>query len=365
MLTIHEEYARNMVTSFSMEKWQMEKKKIGVLLINLGTPDSYEKKDVRTYLKEFLSDERVIDIPILFRLMLLYLIILPFRTPKSAKAYQSVWQKGGSPLLVYSQELQLNVEEILPKEKYIVKLAMRYQNPSLSKKVEELIQSNVDEIILFPLFPQYSSAASGSALEKAYKEIAKYWNVVPVKTIASFYNNSEFIRCFANRIKAILDDFQPDYLLFSYHGLPERHILKSQCGEKKICFQSKECCEIIVNENTYCYRAQCVATTKAIANELNLPTNFYSNSFQSRLGRTKWIEPYTDIVLPQLAEKGYKKLAIACPAFVADCLETLEEISIRAKEQWLDLGGQDLILVPSLNGDKDWAQCVANIILDQ
>lgn len=340
----------------------MNKNKIGVLLINLGTPDSFQKKDVRRYLKEFLSDKRVIDIPYLFRLLLLHCIILPFRTKKSAHAYKTVWLKEGSPLKVYSEQLVQGVQSLLGVENYVVELAMRYQNPSITNSIKKLTQKNVDKIVVFPLFPQYASAASGSALEKVYDELKNAWNVVPVSIVPPFYNHQLFIQCFINRIEETLNTFQADYILFSYHGLPERHILKSECAGKNICLKQTACCSRVTSDNAYCYRAQCFATTQAIVEKMNLKPNSYSNSFQSRLGRTKWIEPYTDVVLPELAKKGVKKLAVVCPAFVADCLETVEEIAIRAKEQWISLGGENLVLVPSLNAQYDWVQAVAQLV---
>ncbi|MES2615492.1 MAG: ferrochelatase [Bdellovibrionota bacterium] len=321
----------------------MQNKKIGVLLINLGTPNSFLKKDVRIYLKEFLSDKRVIDIPWLFRFLLLYFIILPFRTKKSAKAYKSIWLKNGSPLKVYSEQLVAAVQTNLGNQ-YAVELGMRYQNPSIKQAIKNLVQKNVSQIIVFPLFPQYASAASGSALEKVYDELKNAWNVIPITTVPAFYNNNYFIQCFVNRIKESLKKFQADYVLFSYHGLPERHILKSG------------------GDINFCYKQQCFATTQAIVEKLKFEKNFYSSSFQSRLGRAKWIEPYTDFVLPELAQKGFKKLLVVCPAFVADCLETVEEIAIRAKEQWISLGGENLVLVPSLNAEEDWVQSVATIV---
>ena len=339
----------------------MEEKKTGVLLVNLGTPDSTEKKDVRRYLREFLSDERVIDIPKIFRYLLLYLIILPFRTKKSAAAYKKIWFENGSPLLVYGQELVKKVQKNLGAS-CVVELAMRYQNPSIKNAIQKLMAQNVKEIIVFPLFPQYASAATGSALEKVYEELKSYWNVVPIKTIPAFYNNEGFIQSFVHRIEETRKDFQWDYILFSYHGLPERHIFKSECEGKNTCLKKLNCCDKIEKYNSFCYRAQCFGTTNAIAEKMNLMKETYSNAFQSRLGRTKWIEPYTDEVLPELAKKGVKKLAVVCPAFVADCLETLEEITIRAKEQWISCGGEDLKLVPSLNANDDWAQVVARII---
>ncbi len=339
-------------------------KKIGVLLINLGTPNSYQKKDVRTYLRQFLWDKRVIDIPWLFRILLLYCIILPFRTKKSAKAYRSIWMRKGSPLAVYHQALARHVQQALPSN-YVVQGAMRYQSPSIEKSLAALMDQGVNHLVVFPLFPQCSSAASGSALEEVYSKISAQWNVLPVTTVPSFYAHPVFIESFERRIQNGLSSFNADYVLFSYHGLPERHIFKSENGQNKTCLISKECCHTITKHNEFCYRAHCFATTRALAEKLNFPPDFYSSSFQSRLGRTKWIEPYTDLVLPQLAQQGFKRLLIVCPSFVADCLETLEEIAIRAKSDWLALGGEDLQLVPSLNAEPDWVQGVVHLIKEQ
>lgn len=339
----------------------MTQKKIGVLLVNLGTPDSYAKKDVRKYLREFLSDGRVIDIPKIFRMLLLYLIILPFRTRKSAHAYKTIWTKNGSPLLVYSKHLADKVQNILG-EGYAVELAMRYQNPSVGSALQKLKKQNIEQLVVLPLFPQYASAATGSALEKVYEELKSDWNVLPLKTIPAFYKHEAFVSCFARRVEETLHNFSADYVLFSYHGLPERHILKSECAGKSHCLKANDCCQRESLDQSFCYRAQCFATTQAIARQLNLDEKKFSNSFQSRLGRTKWIEPYTDEVLPELAKKGIRNIAIACPAFVADCLETLEEIALRAAEQWKECGGENLKLIPSLNAGDDWAHAVAKMV---
>ena len=337
----------------------VKNKKIGVLLINLGTPNSPEKKQVRQYLQEFLSDKRVIDIPWIFRILLLYCIILPFRTKKSAKAYKKIWLKEGSPLFVHSKNLVENVQVCLG-ENYIVELAMRYQHPSINNAIKKLFHHKIEHGVIVPLFPQYSSAANGSALQKVHEEWKNHWNVVPLTTVGAFYEYKNFIQCFVRRIESVLENFHADYLLLSYHGLPERHILKSDCGQKKTCLKENNCCENFSQNAPFCYKAQCLSTTKAIVSQLKaIP---HSTSFQSRLGRTKWIDPDTTEVLPQLFQQGFKRLAVVCPAFVADCLETLEEIEIRAREQWLLLGGESLVLVPSLNGGQDWALAVANMV---
>lgn len=337
--------------------------KIGVLLVNVGTPDSPETPDVRRYLKEFLSDPRVIDIPALARFLLLRLIILPFRSSKSSHAYKMVWLPEGSPLMVHSKNLAKNVSDLLG-ERYLVEACMRYQNPSIDSAMQKLIQNSAHKIVVFPLFPQYSSAASGTVFEKVGKIANGMWNVPQLIYIPPFYNHSGFIESFSLIAKDVMNEFKPDYTLFSYHGLPERHIVKSDLSQGSYCLKNENCCNYICKENYFCYRAQCYETTRAISEKLQLKKDTFITSFQSRLGRSPWIKPYTDLVLPEIAQKGFKRIAVICPAFVADCLETLEEIQIRAKEQWISLGGEDLKLVPSLNSNPYWSKVVANMIQD-
>ena len=336
----------------------MKSQRIGVLLINLGTPDSTEVADVRRYLREFLSDPRVVDINPVGRWLLLNLIILPFRPKASAAAYRKIWTEEGSPLLVYGQQLTRLVEERLG-DKFVVRLAMRYQNPSIRSQFEELIAADVDRLIVFPLFPQYSSAATGSALDKVYEVAAEPWNVPSIQTVPPFYEEPGFIQAFAKVSGPVIESFRPDHVLFSYHGLPERHVEKGDPTGAH-CLKKDTCCDQIGPANRHCYRAQCFATTRALVEAISVES--YSVSFQSRLGRAPWIGPYTDHVLPELAEKGVKRLAVFSPAFVADCLETLEELAIQAKEQWIELGGEDLQLIPSLNADPSWADAVADMV---
>lgn len=331
----------------------------GVLLINLGTPDSPEIPDVRRYLREFLWDPRVVDINPVGRWLLLNLFILPFRPKRSSEAYQKIWTEAGSPLLVYSQQLTELVQQALG-ERYLVKLAMRYQNPSIESAYGELMEGDVEKIVVVPLFPQYSGAATGSALDKVYDVASSTWNMPPLQAVGPFYDDPGFIRAFAEVARPVLEEFRPDHVLFSYHGLPERQIQRSDPTGKH-CFSSEHCCDQIGPANRYCYRAQCYATTRALVAALELKTD-HGVSFQSRLGRTPWIRPYTDMVLPELAAAGKKRLAVLSPAFVADCLETLEELAIRAKEQWKSLGGEDLILVPSLNAHPAWVEAVVKMV---
>jgi len=327
-----------------------------VLLINLGTPNQCEPKSVRRYLREFLNDPRVVDLPAILRWPLVNLFIIPFRYKKTAAAYQKIWREAGSPLTIHSQELQQALSVELGPE-YRVEYGMRYGNPSILATLEKL--SDCNALTVIPLFPQYSSAATGSAVEKLLEPISQFWNVPEVKIIRDFYNHPGFISAYADLIRKHIDGKKVEMVLFSYHGLPERHISKSLCKAK--C-DHKSACPGVDADNLYCYRAQCYATTSLISKELGLAPNQRFLSFQSRLGRTPWIEPYTDMVLPELIQKGIKNIAIVCPSFVADCLETLEEINIRAREQWRGLGGEEFIFIPCVNSTSLWVQALAAMV---
>lgn len=333
--------------------------KIGVLLINLGTPDNCDIKSVRRYLKEFLSDPRVIDLPSPARWLLLNAVILPFRPKKSAKAYQKIWLPSGSPLLTNGYALKEALTNQLG-ENYQVEIGMRYGNPSIATAIENL--KHCKRLIILPLFPQYSSAATGSALEKCLSLISKHWNIPQLTVINDFYNHRGFINAYAEIIKCHLEKQEIDLLLFSYHGLPERHIHKSACAANCAHIDS---CPIILKHNQYCYRAQCYATSHALANAIGLAPNKYAVSFQSRLGRTPWIKPYTDELFAELRQKNIGNIAIVCPSFVADCLETLEEISIRGKEQWQALGGKTFISIPCLNAEPLWVNALVDMVMTQ
>jgi len=334
-----------------------EPRPTGVLLINLGTPDSTDVGDVRRYLREFLSDPRVVDINPVGRWMLLNFVILPFRPRKSAEAYRAIWTDAGSPLLVYEQALAEGVQDELGPA-YQVELAMRYGNPSIPDAVDRLMALDPERIIVVPLFPQYSSAATGSAIDRALEVLGKQWNVPTLETVPPFYDDPGFITSFAEIARPALDEFGADHVVFSYHGVPERQVTKSDRTGTH-CLASPECCAVDVPANRFCYRAHCFRTTEALIRSLRLDPAKTSTTFQSRLGRTPWIKPYTDEALTELARSGVKRVAILCPAFVADCLETLEEIGIRAKEDWQRDGGEDLLLVPSLNAHPTWVRTVA------
>lgn len=332
----------------------------GVLLLQLGTPDSPDKSDVRRYLREFLSDPRVLDIPAPARFLLLNAIILPFRPRRSAHAYSKIWTDQGSPLTIHTEALAAEVEGLLG-DGYRVTYGMRYKNPSIEAGVSELISAGCDRLIVLPLFPQYASAAGGSAVEKALEVVGSLWNVPDVTTLGAFYDDPGFLDAVVRTARPLLDDFEPDHVLFSYHGLPEKQIRKSDpTGDW--CLASGTCCARITDANRHCYRAQSFATTRGLASRLGLEEGTYSTTFQSRLAGQKWIEPYTDKELPVLRNQGIRRLAVLTPSFTADCLETLEEIGIRAREQWHGLGGEELLLVPCVNADPEWARAVSDLI---
>jgi ferrochelatase len=332
----------------------------GLLLVNLGTPDAPRTPEVRRYLREFLSDPRVLDLPALGRWALLNLIILPFRPAKSAEAYRKIWRAEGSPLLHHSRALEAGVRALLGSD-YEVELAMRYGNPSIPSALARLEARGVSELTVFPLYPQYASSSTGSSLEAIYAQVAKGWNTLPLHAVPAFYDHPGFLDAFAEVGRPVVERVKADHVLFSFHGLPERQIQKSDTSGGQHCLKSPDCCDRIVEANRFCYRAQCFATARGLAQRLGLSPEGYTVTFQSRLGRTPWIKPYTDVVLPELAKKGVKRLAVYCPAFVADCLETLEEIGIRAKEQFLAAGGEALELVPSLNATPAWIKTVADL----
>jgi ferrochelatase len=327
----------------------------GLLLINLGTPDAPTPPAVRRYLREFLGDPRVLDISALGRAALLHLVILPRRPKASAHAYQSIWDpERGSPLLYHSRDLAAGVAQKLG-DGWRVELAMRYASPSIADGLAALERAGVERIVVLPLFPQYASSSTGTAVARVMELAGERWNVPPLDFIPAFYDDPGFITAFERVAAPVLADFKPDHVLFSYHGLPVRQITKTDTAGTH-CFKTPTCCETLANP--HCYRAQCFATTRALAPRLGLAPERHTVCFQSRLGRTPWIEPFTDVELDRLAKAGTKRLAVMCPAFVADCLETLEEIGIRAREQWKAAGGEELVLVPSLNATPAWIDAV-------
>lgn len=337
-------------------------RKTGVLLINLGSPDKPDTPSVRRYLKQFLMDWRVIDIPYLWRWLLVQGPIALFRSPKSARAYQKIWTNEGSPLVIEGYRLAKRVGEILGSG-YTVKIAMRYGQPSIEAVVKGLLDEGVEEIRVLPLYPQYASASTASSIDELTRILNKEVAFPPVRVLPDFYDHPGFIASFAEVTKKHLDatNFNPDHILFSYHGLPE-HQMKSADRSGSHCLATQDCCQTLSEVNRFCYRAQCFQTTFALQKALGRTMEDSSLSFQSRLGRRPWIQPYTDFELPILRQRGVKRLAVMCPAFVADCLETLEEIAIRAAADWKALGGEALTLVPSLNSEEIWCRTVADMV---
>lgn len=329
--------------------------------MNLGSPDSTEVKDVRKYLMEFLMDERVIDYPYFLRLLLVGAIIAPFRAPKSAEAYKSVWTKDGSPLIVITKELQ---EALQANVDAPVEMAMRYGNPTMEHAYEALMKKapGLEEVIAIPLYPHYAMSSYETAVEHAKTVHKKNKYSFSLSFIKPFYDESHYINALTESIKPYL---QQDYdqILFSYHGLPQRHMTKADPTHSH-CLKVPNCCEVPSVAHATCYRHQCWTTTQLIAKNLNIPAHKVGFSFQSRLGREEWLKPYTAIRLTELPKEGVKKLIILCPAFVSDCLETLEEIAMAGKETFLHAGGQSFTVIPCLNVHPLWVQSLVTWIND-
>ena len=337
------------------------KGKIGVLIVNLGTPDSPEWYDVYRYLKQFLLDKRVIDIPWVFRQLLVRGLIAPFRSRSSSKLYKKLWTEDGSPLLHYGIKLSDGVREQLGDE-YVVELAMRYQNPSMNSALDKLNKQNINELIVLPLFPHYASASTGSVHEEVMRLVGKQLAIPNIRMINSFHDNEDMINVFVkNARKFDLESY--DHIIFSYHGLPQSQLKKTDNCDH--CLQTDGCCNAITEKNQFCYSAQCHATSFLIADKLNLDRAKYTISYQSRLGPDPWVQPYTIKVLEELADKGAKRLLVFSPAFVSDCLETIIEISDEYLEEFIEFGGDHIDLVPSLNDDPDWIAGVVKMIKNE
>jgi len=330
----------------------------GALLVNLGSPNSTSVKDVKNYLDEFLMDKRVIDTPYLVRAFVVKGIILNTRPKKSAEAYKKIWWNEGSPLIVLSERLHKKVQEIsdIP-----VELAMRYGNPSLKSGIEKLASQGVTEIFLIPLYPQFAMATTETIVVLANNIIKKQFPHIKLTDVPAFYKKEDYVEVLSSSIKKELDILKPEHLLFSYHGVPERHIKKSDVT-KSHCKIDGSCCNTPSAAHEFCYRHQCYETTKLVAEKLNLKEGFYSTSFQSRLGRDPWLQPYTDKTIDNFAKNGIKNLAVVTPAFVSDCLETLEEIGMEAKHSFIENGGAEFNTIPCLNDNDDWAKTVSKWI---
>jgi ferrochelatase len=334
------------------------KPKTGILLVNLGTPDSPSVKDVRIYLREFLNDLRVIDIPAIARFFLVNFIIVPFRAPKSAKIYKELWTEDGSPILFYGRSVQKKLQQILGDD-FEVELAMRYQNPGLDEVFAQMEKKDYEKIIIVPLFPQYASATTGSIIEKVMKTISKWFIIPEMKIISQFYDDEGFINAIVERAKKYnLNDY--DHILFSYHGLPIRQVDKVY-GDGTLC-EEHNCEGEITDKNKYCYKATCYATTRLLVEKMNIPKEKHTVCFQSRLDK-KWLEPFSDKVVIELAKRGAEKLLVFSPAFVSDCLETTIEIGKEYQRLFEEHGGEKIQLVESLNDHPVWIEALKNIVL--
>jgi ferrochelatase len=332
-----------------------QKGKIAVLLMNLGSPDSTSTRDLHTYLMEFLMDRRVIDYPWLFRKILVGGIIVPFRAAKSAEAYKTIWTKDGSPLIVLTRELQTALQPLVDAP---VEIAMRYGNPTVEEAYRRLLERmpQLDEVIAIPLYPHYAMASYETAVEYAQEIHRKKKYSFQLNFIRPFYDESNYLQALSEHIRPWLQE-RYDHILFSYHGIPARHIRKSDPTGNH-CLQTAGCCDTASPAHATCYRHQCFKTTREIVRLLGIPDGKYSNSFQSRLGKG-WLEPFTDIRLEEMPKEGIKNLLILCPAFISDCLETLEEIAIRGKETFLGAGGEKYAMIPCLNVDPLWVETLA------
>lgn len=334
--------------------------KIGVLLINLGTPRSPQTRDVAEYLNDFLMDPLVVDIPYLLRWLLVHVLIVPRRSKSSAQLYKKIWTKEGSPLLVHSMTLAMEVQKELG-NLYLVKPAMRYGNPSIRSAVEAFRAESVTELRVLPLYPQYSAAATGSSIAEVRRWARHLGTSFPIAFLPPFYDLEPYLNAVVEVSRPPLEKINFDRVLFSFHGLPERQVRNTDRSGKH-CLIVPDCCDLHVNQN--CYRAQCFATAKSLAIRLKIEPARYLVCFQSRLGSTPWIQPHTDAYYRTLPKQGIKQLAVLCPSFVADCLETLEEVQIRGREEFLRNGGEALSLIPSLNSSQVWVKAVSRLITE-
>lgn len=336
------------------------KSKTAVLLVNLGTPDSPSVSDVRTYLGQFLNDPRVIDINAIARALLVNLIIVPFRAPKSAKIYKQLWSENGSPLYYYGKKVREQLQAQLGDD-FIVELGMRYQNPSIKSALDRIKKQQVTKIIVMPLFPHYASSSTGSALQEVMEQISKWWVIPELAIVSQYFEHPAYMNAMITRARQY--DFEKyDHILFSYHGLPERQLDKVY--NEGFC-NDRDCEHELTHENQYCYKAACFATTRMMVAALGLPPEKCTTAFQSRLGRDPWVKPYSDQKIEEFAKNGIKKLLVFSPAFVADCLETTVEIGHEYKELFLEHGGEELQLVESLNELPEWLDALKTMVLEK
>ncbi len=331
--------------------------KTGVLLVNLGTPDSPKPRHVGKYLAQFLNDRRVIDIPTIPRFILVNFIIIPLRVFRSAGLYKRLWTKDGSPLIYHTQNLANKVQSKLG-DQYLVKMAMRYQNPSIQLGIDELLKNGVNKIVVLPLYPQYASSTTGSTMEEVYRIVKNKNDIPEIVNIGPFYQFPSYIDALKSTASTI-NHSEYDHVLFSFHGLPVRHLERGH--EKGFDCENCNCRKNFQKEHFYCYQNACFETANQLANELDIPKERYTVVFQSRLGK-RWMQPYAEPFVAELPARGIKKVLVFSPAFVSDCLETTIEIDFEYKELFLEKGGEKLTLVPSLNDSDKWVQAVVALI---
>ena len=334
-----------------------------ILLINLGSPKSTDPKDVKTYLAEFLMDEYVIDLPLFFRYLLVKGIILNVRPKKSAEAYETIWWDEGAPLIVLSERVQRKLQKITD---YPVGLAMRYAEPSIHNGIKDLVEKHpeITDIIAVPLYPHYAMATTKTVIEKTDQVLNEHFPTLKVKYVDPFYDHPKYIDALSKSIGKHINE-ETEHVLFSYHGIPVRHVKKTD-PTKKHCYKNKDCC-FIPNKAAHdvCYPHQVKVTTQLVIDQLKLPRDKWSWSFQSRLGLDEWLSPPTDKEIERLAKSGIKNLAVCCPAFISDCLETLEEIGEEGEEIFHEHGGESFTLIPCLNDDDAWIECLHHLIQHQ
>ena len=329
----------------------------GILLVNLGSPDSPFVADVRKYLGEFLMDGRVLDTPWPVRFCVVNFAILPSRPKESAHAYQKIWTPEGSPLVVTSRRVR---SELQARVTAPVELAMRYQNPSIASALKKLAEKDVTHLLVIPLFPHYAMSSYESAAERVKEIAAKLFPAITVKIQPPYFDAPDYIAALVASAKNHLDAGY-DHLLFSFHGIPERHLRKSDTTGCH-CLQVENCCAVASPAHATCYRAQCFKTVAAFVAQAGVPPEKYSVAFQSRLGKDPWLKPYTDLEIEKFPARGIKKLLVICPAFVSDCLETLEEIGMRGQESFLAAGGEELTLIPCMNEHPQWLKALEKMV---
>ena len=330
-----------------------------VLILNLGSPNSTSVPDVRNYLKEFLLDERVLDSGPLVRNLVVRGLILPTRPKKSAAAYEKIWTEEGSPLVVMSKNVQKKVQE---KIEIPVELAMRYGSPSIPDAISRLKAQGIEDLFIMPLYPHYAMSSYETVLVRVQEEIMEQAPSMTWQVLQPFYKDEDYINAMAENARPYITD-DLDKILFSFHSIPERHLGKAD-SSKAHCLITPDCCNVSHPAQSTCYRHQCFETIKALTKKLSLPLGKHHISFQSRLGREPWLRPYTDHVLQAFPKQGIKRLAVMCPAFVTDCLETLEEIEMEGREEFLAAGGEFFTMIPCLNEHPAWISLLANRIQD-